>query len=413
MSPTNYKIATVHLTTKPKQTIIAILGVTFGISMYVFMNSFMTGVNDSQNDLAFTSLAHVRIYNDGPADHTNLVKLDEKKDALINIRHAKVVQYTVGIKNSADVMSLARKQKEVTNITQEINENVFFKNVGTKINGMLSGVDVVNENKVFNIADYMEAGNWKELGYRPDGVIVGAELAKTLSLKIDDNVNIVTSEGISKNYKIIGLFRTNVLAVDKTKAYLNINAMRQLLSKNQNYVTDIQINVKDYEQTSPLVDRLTLVLPYKVESWQTSNQQLLAGAQLRNIIAIAVSLTILLVAGFGIYNIMNMTINEKIREIAILKAMGFSGQDIVTIFLTQAIAIGIVGGIVGMLIGYIVSVTVNHVPFKIAGLDTLPMSYRAIDYILAFMFGLLTTLFAGYLPARKASKIDPVVIIRG
>jgi lipoprotein-releasing system permease protein len=310
-------------------------------------------------------------------------------------------------------MDLLRKQKEVTNYTPEINENVFFKNVGAKINGTLSGVDVVNENKVFNIADYIVAGNWNELGYRPDGIILGAELAKTLSLNLDDDVNIVTSNSISKNYKVIGLFRTNVLAVDKSKAYLNINSMRQLLSKNQDYVTDVQINVKDYEQTAPLVNRLAPVIPYKVESWQTSNQQLLAGAQLRDIIAIAVSLTILLVAGFGIYNIMNMTINEKIREIAILKAMGFSGHDIVSIFLTQAIAIGIVGGVVGMLIGYMVSAIVNHVPFKIAGLDTLPMSYRAIDYILAFMFGLLTTLVAGYLPARKASKIDPVVIIRG
>ena len=410
---TNYKIAAVHLTSKPKQTIIAILGVTFGISMYVFMNSFMTGVNDSQNDLAFTSLAHIRIYNDGPVDNTNLVKLVDHQNSIINIRHPKVIQYTTGIKNSADIMDLVRKQNEVIGTTPEINENVFFKNVGTKINGTLSGVDVVNENKVFGISGYMVRGKWDELQYRPDGVIIGADLANTLSLNMDDNVNIVTSDGISKNYKVIGTFRTNLLSVDKSKAYLNINSMRQLLSKNQDYVTDIQTNIKDYEQTAPIVNRIAPVISYKIESWQTSNQQLLAGAQLRDIIAIAVSLTILLVAGFGIYNIMNMTINEKIREIAILKAMGYSGGDIVTIFLAQAIVIGIIGGVIGMIIGFIVSRIVNHVPFKIAGLDTLPMAYRAIDYILAFTFGLITTLVAGFLPARKASKIDPVIIIRG
>jgi lipoprotein-releasing system permease protein len=82
---------------------------------------------------------------------------------------------------------------------------------------------------------------------------------------------------------------------------------------------------------------------------------LVAGSSLRDILAVAVSLTILLVAGFGIYNIMNMTINQKIREIAILKAMGFSGKDVTQIFLTEAIIIGIIGGIIGMIFGYGIS----------------------------------------------------------
>jgi lipoprotein-releasing system permease protein len=144
-----------------------------------------------------------------------------------------------------------------------------------------------------------------------------------------------------------------------------------------------------------------------------ANQQLEAGSNLRDVIAVAVSLTILIVAGFGIYNIMNMTINEKIREIAILKAMGFAGKDIRKIFLTMGTVIGLIGGFVGMGLGFLVSDAVNHVPFNVAGLATLPMSYDPEDYILAFSFGLITTFVAGYFPSRKASKIDPVNIIRG
>ena len=118
-------------------------------------------------------------------------------------------------------------------------------------------------------------------------------------------------------------------------------------------------------------------------------------------------------AGFGIYNIMLMTINEKIREIAILKAMGFSGFDIRRIFLAMSSVIGIVGGFVGMGLGYLVSSLVNRVPFNVAGLATLPMDYDPKDYILAFSFGLITTFVAGYFPSRKASRVDPVNIIRG
>ena len=412
LSSINNRISHIHLTSNIKQTIVAMLGVTSGISMYVFMTGFMTGVNNAQSGLAFSSLAHVRIYNDRPADNSDLLK-ELYPTAVISIRHAKVIKYTDGIKNSTSVINLLKAQNDVTGFTTQVNINVFFKNAGNKINGTVCGVDVLNENKVFNVSKYIIQGTWNELMERSDGIIAGVELANNLSLKVNDNVNILTSDGIVKKYKVIGIFKTDVSGVDKAKAYINIQAARQLLAVNPGYITDLQVNVKDYNKTQELVDKISPLIPYKVESWQMSNEQLEAGSSLRDIIAVAVSLTILLVAGFGIYNIMNITINQRIREIAILKAMGFSGKDVTEIFLTEAIVIGIIGGFTGMGFGYIISKAINHVPFEIGGLHTLPMTYIFSDYALAFMFGLLTTFIAGYLPARKASKIDPVTIIRG
>ena len=412
MPNTNYKIAFVHLTSKLRQTLVAVLGVTFGISMYVFMNSFMTGVNDIQTTLAFTSLAHIRIYNDGPADNTNLVN-KVYPQAVANIRNARIIQYTEGIQNSAAILSLVRSQPEVTEVAPQVNLNVFFRDGSNKVSGILSGVEVATENKLFGISKYMIEGHWNDLQYQTNGLILGTGLATLLSVHTGDNINVLTAEGLSRNYRIIGIFQTSVLGVDRSKAYLNINSVRQLIARNQDYVTDLQVNVQNFKETAPVVNRIAPVIPYRTESWQTSNQQLEAGSKLRDIIAVAVSLTILLVAGFGIYNILNMTINEKIKEIAILKAIGFSGKDVTSIFLTQAIVIGIVGGIVGMLLGFAVADIVDNIPFRISGLTSLPMAYYAKDYILAFSFGLATTLIAGYLPARKASKIDPVDIIRG
>ncbi len=411
-SSINNRISQVHLTSDVKQTIVAMLGVTFGISMYIFMTGFMSGVNDTQADLAFSALAHVRIYNDGPADNSNIAR-KVFPDDIINVRNAKVIKYTDGIKNSTTILSTLAKQKDITGYTSQVNINVFFKNAGNKVNGIVSGVDVLNEDKVYGSSKHMIQGNWNELKYRSDGLFVGVELARILGLKMNDNVNILTSDGVSHNYKVIGIFRTDVSSVDKTKAYVAINAARQLLGVNQDYVTDIQIDMVDYNNTQPLIDNIKSLIPYKVESWQMGNQQLVAGSSLRDTIARAVSLTILLVAGFGIYNIMNMTINQKIREIAILKAMGFSGSDVTKIFLTQAIIIGILGGCVGMVLGYIISRLVNRVKFEIAGMYHLPMTYYPHNYLLAFAFGLITTFIAGYLPAHKASKIDPVSILRG
>ena len=290
---------------------------------------------------------------------------------------------------------------------------MFFKNAGNKVNGIISGVEVFKENNLFSISKNMVIGNWSSLLKNPDGMIIGADLAKNLGLNENDNVSVLTADGTSKNFKIIGVFRTNVVSIDKSKAYINIGSARQLLAANPGYVTDIQINLKDFKKTKDIEHRLKSIIKYKVESWQTANQQLVAASFLRDIIAIAVSLTILLVAGFGIYNIMNMTINQKIKEIAILKAMGFSGKDVTQIFLTLALVIGLLGGIIGIVLGYGIAVGVNHIPFEVAGLHTLPMAYNLREYLFAFCFGMITTFIAGYLPARKASIIDPVNIIRG
>lgn len=413
LSATNLKIARVHLTSKLRQTVVALLGVVFGISMYIFMNSFMAGVNDAQTTIAFSSLAHVRIYNQGPPDNSNLVAKVFSSSSLVHVSNARVIRYTDGIKNSAAILSLLSGQPEVAGVAPQVNINVFFRNGGNKINGTLCGADVVNENKLFNISSYIVAGNWNELLYQKNGVILGVDLAKTLGLNMDDNVNILTSDNMAQNYKVIGIFKTNESGVDGSKAYLNIITARQLLAKNQDYVTDLQVDLLNFRNTGGIVNRLSPVIPYKVESWQTAKQGMQAGSQLRDWIAMTVSITILLVAGFGIYNIMNMTINDRIREIAILKAMGFTGRDIKEIFLTQAIVIGIVGGMVGILVGYLVSLGVNQIPFKISGLTHLPMAYQLRDYGMSFVFGLLTTILAGYMPSMKASGIDPVNIIRG
>ena len=408
----NYRIAQVYLTSNLKQTVVAMLGVVFGISMYIFMTNFILGVNNKQSDLIFTSLAHIRIYNDKPDDHTNLIAT-KFPTSIIHIRNAKIIKYTDGIKNSINIIQLLKTQKEINNITTQVNISVFFTNGGVKINGVISGVDVENENKVFKINDYIKEGNWFNLKQRSDGLIIGSELAYSLNVKMDDNVNVQTSNGIIRNFKVIGIFKTEVANIDRSKAYLNISTARQLIAKNKDYVTDIQMNIKDYEKTAYLVKKNIHLIPFKIESWQVSNQQLFAGAKLRDIVGFAVSMVILLVAGFGIYNIINMTINHKIKEIAILKAMGFTGKDVTQIFLTQSIVIGILGGILGLGLGFLISYIVDNTKFEIAGIENLPMSYLPKTYMLAFTFGLLTTIIAGYIPAKKAAKIDPVKIIKG
>ncbi len=411
---TNIQIARVHLTSKIWQTFVAILGVTFGVSMYIFMNSFMNGVNKAQDDLAFSALSHIRIYNDdNKSDYNPIESQFDQSKTLINIRNRKNIQYTNGLKNSSIIVSSIKKQTEVVAVARQVNANVFFRGGSKKVNGIISGVELKSEDDLFKTSGTIIQGEWNNLLTYKTGIILGKLLAEKLGLQINNSINVLTSDGVSKNYIVVGIFESNLKMMDETKAYLNIMAARQLVGENSDFASDIVINIKDRDNTASFIRKIAPTIPYQIESWQEANEQLVAGSELRNIIAVAVSLTILLVAGFGIYNIMTMTINEKIREIAILKALGFSGKDIMTIFLTQATVIGLLGALVGVIMGYGISLLINQVPFAIAGLETLPISFQAQDFLLAVVFGILTTLIAGYLPSRQASKIDPVIIIRG
>lgn len=133
-------------------------------------------------------------------------------------------------------------------------------------------------------------------------------------------------------------------------------------------------------------------------------------------ISYAVGITLLIVSGFGIYNILNMMIYEKMDTIAILKATGFSSGDVNRIFITIAVSIGIVGGVAGMILGFLACLGIDRVPFETEALPTIktfPIDYNKKYYLIAGVFSLVTTYFAGFFPARKASSIDPVDIIRG
>jgi lipoprotein-releasing system permease protein len=409
---TNQKIVRVFLTARLKQLVAAVLSVMFGISMYVFMNSFMDGVNTFQTEITFSAMSHIKVHNDLTSEPRSITKSNDL-DELLVVRNAKNIRYTEGIKNIESIRESMLGIPEITGVAAQLNQNVFIRNGVTKISVGLSGIETTEENKVFGTEENMVQGNLYELDRRNNGVILGTGLASIVGVGLNDNITIQTSEGVSKVFKVIGTIETGAASLDRTRALVNIDVARQLLNKNKSYATELMIDVKDYKHADAIAENIQSLTSYKVEPWQEGNSQMDSGELLRNIIALATSLTILIVAGFGIYNIMTMTVNEKIKEIAILNAMGFSQRDIIEIFLLQSIFIGLVGGLIGLIFGYIISRVIDNAPFNLGVLDSLPMNYNSIDYFLAFLFGIMITFIAGYLPALRASKLDPVDTLRG
>jgi lipoprotein-releasing system permease protein len=410
---TNQKIAGVLLTSRIRQLLVAVLSVTFGISMYVFMNSFMAGVNNEQTEITFTSMAHIKIYNELPEEVTPIRTGASDAQTVRMVSNEQNIRYTEGIKNADVIVQDISTIESITGITRQLNQNVFIRNGVTRTSANLSGIETLEEDRLFQTSDYLTEGDLYDLNSRSNAIILGTGLARSLGAEMGDMVSISTSDGVTRIFQVVGLIETGASGADKTRAIVSIEAARQLFSVNRSYATEVLVNIDNYENAREVASEITRFTDYKVEPWQEGNGQLDSANALRDIIAIAVSLTILIVAGFGIYNIMNMTVNEKIKDIAILKAMGFNGKDVVEIFLTQSVVIGLIGGITGLFLGNIIVRIVDRVPFEIATLATLPVDYNPRDYILAFLAGTLITLLAGYLPAKNASKVDPVEILRG
>ena len=250
-----------------------------------------------------------------------------------------------------------------------------------------------------------------ELANRMDGIILGSGIASKLNVRLEDKVTLTSSIGVVKNLTVIGIFKTGISSIDKTKSYINITPAQQMLRQGPSYVTDIFVNVTDPSKAKTYIPYLQQSTGYDVEDWETANSSAMAANRVRRIMAFSISMSILLVAGFGIYNILNMTIMQKMNDIAILKAMGFSGWDVTKIFLMQAILIGVIGVMLGWVLGSII-VTLLAKVYVGGDIGFFPIRFEPKYFAMATMFGLIVTVLAGLIPARKAARVDPVAIFR-
>lgn len=204
--------------------------------------------------------------------------------------------------------------------------------------------------------------------------------------------------------------------MDEYKAYVSLTDMQQLLGKSRDYITDIRLKMKDMEQAPIHAPALAKKYGYKADDLETVNASIKAGNLIRDTFTYVLSFTLLLIAGFGIYNIMNMVIIGKMKDIAILKAEGFARKDIVQIFLSQSLIIGLIGSLAGLLLGFLLSYALSKVPWpedEWVVIKLFPVNFDTLYYVVGMIFGLLTTGLAGLLPALKASRVDPVAILRG
>jgi len=403
----NSVIAKTYIVSNKKLTAVAVLGVVLGMSIYIFMNSMMVGFDKSSNASIFKTTSHIRVYKDDEISKP----LTLGQSATPIIINPKVVPVNNTIINPNLVIETILKQPEVTVVTPQVNSNVFYNNGKSQISGIAVGIKPDEANLMYDIKSFMVEGNFELLKSNPNGIVIGSGIAAKMNLAVNDNLSLTSSKGVNRTFKVIGIFKTNNSNTDKTKSYINISASQQLLKEGTSYITDINVNITDPENAEAVAQKLEALCGYKAEGWKQANETLMAANKMRKMIITFVSLTILLVAGFGIYNILNMTVSQKINDIAILKAMGFKGKDVIRIFVTQAVSIGVMGVIGGVTLATILITLLKRV-YVGGDIGYFPIDYETKKFVQGIVIGLIITFFAGYIPAKKAANVDPVDILR-
>lgn len=403
----NTDIARTYLFSGKKMTAVAVLGVLLGMSIYIFMNSLLVGFDKASDENIFKNTPHIRLYNDDVISK-NLVS-DTAAEYLIS--NPKVVPKVNTIINPNGIAEMVQQQKEVTVVTAQVNTSVFYNNGRTQVSGLSIGIKPEEADMMYSITSSMVEGKFETLKSDPNGIVIGIGIAEKMNLVLGDNINLTSQKGVTKNLRVAGIFRSFNSTADDTKSYVNLYTAQQLLKENNVYVTDISVNVKDPYQAAAVAEKLSQLTGYKSEDWKESNESLMALSKMRFIMINFVSTAIMLIAGFGIYNILNMTVSQKINDIAILKAIGFKGNDVIRIFVTQALSIGLIGVVGGMLMALLMITLLKKV--YIGGdIGYFPVDYELQKFIQGVVMGLVITFFAGYIPARKAAKVDPVSIFR-
>lgn len=411
-------IALRQLWTRKRQTILTLLGVMLGAAAYIAISGILLGFREYLLDQMVNNDAHVRIsakarlVQENSFDHV-FARPGEKLFWIIPPSGRKDSQK---IDNVQEWYQRLRNDMDVEAFAPQLNVTVLYRKGKVTQNGRLMGIIPAMQMRVVQLEKYLVKGTLRELAENGQKIMLGEALRENLGLRYGDSITVISSRGEAHQLKVSGAFSTGNRQVDESLAYVSLNTA-QVISGSPGQISDIAVRLRDVKKSYAKAQEYSNDESAKVQSWEQVNASILNVFQVQDMTRYMMSAIILIVAGFGIYNILNIVISQKKREIAILRSMGYERMDILLIFMTQGVLLGVVGGILGVLLGYIVCWQLTHVTFSNPTIKTkeatMMISFNFLIYAYGFAMALVSTVVASFLPALKAGKMSPIDIIRG
>ncbi|MFI5306839.1 MAG: FtsX-like permease family protein [Polyangiales bacterium] len=259
------------------------------------------------------------------------------------------------------------------------------------------------------------------------GIVVGQELARALRLYVGDEVNVVAPLGAlgpsgpmpkSRPFRVAGIFYSGMYEYDMKFTYVALATAQKFLGTGDT-VSGIEVRVKDTDrapETAAVIRRALAGHDLRVRDWQELNKRLFGALALEKL-AMFVALGIaILVASFCIAGTLTLMVQEKGREVAILKAMGTSDRSVVWLFVIEGALIGVLGSTLGLFLGYMACFAAEHFGIRmnpeVYYIDRLPVQMDGAEFALTGLAAVLVCLVITVYPALLASRLRPVDALR-
>lgn len=404
-----------HLFARKKQSLLILLGIVIGTAAYVAISGMMLGFQTKLMDQLVNNDAHIRISaREELLTAKALGSFSEAAHVFWAIppsgrKDSAKIEYPIGWFNKLD------KDPDVLFSVPQINLNVIFNRARVTQSGRLIGADPLRQEKISNIQQYMIAGNFKDIGNSGNHLVIGKLLLEKLGARLSETILISSGRSTPQPFKIVGVFETGSRNIDEVTAFSSL-IDSQKLRGTPSEITDIAVKILDPNKAKEIADQWKNNTSEKVLAWQESFASILSVFNTQDIVRNAMTISIIVVASFGIYNILSILVNQKKRDVAILRSMGFTPADIIQLFLNQGLILGITGGLVGLILGVIICWLMGKIEIDPGRMGStngrMIISYDYIIYIKAFAIALSATLFSSILPARAAGKLEPMDIIR-
>ena len=324
-------------------------------------------------------------------------------------------KYYEGITDAAEIMRVARTFSNVRACAPIVQGNVTARGDFQSEVVTLQGIDLDLQLRATALRSQIIAGNLEDYRKKPNSLILGSLLSDKMQLKVGDNVTLLGTGGERKAMVLSAIFRSGNNIIDERRGYTNMRLTQELLEK-PSLVSMIIITLRDPDRAPALADHFERLFGHRSRSWQereAGNLQVFTALRLSAAITVG---AIILLAGALIFNTLTMTVLDKVREIAILRSMGYRRFDIITIFLFQGFLVATLGSILGAGFGAGLTYIISHIPIKIRGflsVDHFVVAWSPEHYVYAAIIAFLAVITASFFPARRAANLAPVDILRG
>ena len=409
-------LAIKHILSRKKQTLLIVLGIMIGSMGYVVISSVILGVQNFITYQLINNDAHIRILaRDEPITEQSITEELYKKNEMVKWvsppsgrRGYLYIEYPHGWFEKLSI------DPRVIAYTPSLVSQVIYRRGNNTVVGALNGIFPHDLARITNINDNMKAGRLEDIGQSGNRIVVGQGLMEKLGAKLNDTILLSSGFSSPEPFKIVGYFSFGIKQIDDTIAYGALTQV-QNLNKTPSRISSIAVRITDVNAAGSIAEEWSLTGREKVLSWQEVNKNIMSAFVVQDTMRYVVSIAILTVAGFGIYNVLTVMISQKQQEIAILRSIGYNSFDITELFLLQGLMLGFAGGLAGIFAGFLLSSflgTIQVFPESSVRGGRLPIAYEFSIYSTAFLLAFISSIFASILPARFAGKMTPIEIIR-